>query len=132
MLKDFEIQSTEGIEFAIGKTPDEKGETTFFLYIINENQFALQNVLILTEAHENEDGSGRKTSKLRHFREELEAKSHEKIEIVDPSVFGFYNRIWLSYYVDGTMRDRRFIIRPFKEYELEDIEAIGLKGKKAE
>lgn len=132
MLKDLNHKEVEGVSFAIAKTPDETGETTFYLYIINENQYALDNVLIMTEAHENQDGSGRKTSKLRHFFERVDASSHQKVETVDPSVFSFHNRVWISFYVDGTMRDKRFIIAPFKEYELEEISVLNLKGKLAE
>lgn len=132
MLKDLNIEKVEGVSFAIAKTPDEKGESTFYLYLINENRYALENVLIMTEAFENADGSGRKTSKLRHFFDSVGPKSHQKIETVDPSVFGFHNRVWLTFYVDGRMRDQRFSFDPFEEYNLDEISFLKLMGKLAE
>ena len=86
----------------------------------------------MTEAHENEDGSGRKTSKLRHFFDIVQGESHQKIETVDPSVFSFYNRFWLSFYIEDQVYDKRFLIRPFAEYDLDDLEQLELKGKLAE
>lgn len=132
MLKDLDFNKATKIEMAVAKTPNQEGESTFYLYLINKNSFALRNVLISTEAFEHEDGSGRKTSKLRHFIEELGPGSEQKIETVDPSVFGFFNHFWLSYYYEEKMFDKKFVLKPFKEFEIEDIASLGLKGKLAQ
>lgn len=117
---------------AIAKTPNEEGETNFYAYVINNKEFALQNVMIMTEAFENEDGSGRKTSKLRHFHDLIAPGKAAQIEAVDPAVFSFYNRFWVSFYINNQMYDKRFLVLPFKEYALSKIEELDLDGVLAE
>jgi hypothetical protein len=132
MLKDLQIVPVEGVELAIAKTPNEEGETNFYAYIINKKEFALQKVIIMSEAFENEDGSGRTTSKLRHFHDLIPPGKAAKIEAVDPSVFSFYNRFWVSFYINEQMYDKRFLILPFKENALARIEELDLDGVLAE
>ncbi len=132
MLKDLQIEPVEGVKLAIAKTPNEEGETNFYAYIINNKEFALQKVIIMSEAFENEDGSGRKTSKLRHFHDLIPPGKAAKIEAVDPSVFSFYNRFWLSFFINNKMYDKRFLVLPFQEFALTEIEELDLKGVIAE
>jgi len=132
MLKDLKIVPMEGVKLAIAKTHNETGETNFYVYLINNKDLALQNVMITTEAFEHKDGSGRKTSKLRHFRDLIPPGKSVQIEAVDPSVFSFYNRFWLSFYINNQMYDQRLIVLPFKEYALLAIEELDLEGVLAE
>ncbi|PTM03978.1 MAG: hypothetical protein DA405_08845 [Bacteroidetes bacterium] len=132
MLKDLKFEAVEGVKLAIAKTPDERGETNFYAYLINNKDLALQNVMITSEAFENEDGSGRKTSKLRHFHDLIPPGKSAKIEAVDPSVFSFYNRFWISFYINNQVYDQRLLVLPFKEYELTKIEELDLDGVLAE
>lgn len=129
MLKDLKFDPVTGVKVAIAKTPEKTGENTFYLYLINNKEVDLKNVLVMTEAEEEKEGGGRKTSKLRHFFEEVKAQGAIKVETVDPSVLGFYNRIWLSFYIDNQVFDRRYMIEPFKEWEIEPIEELELKGR---
>lgn len=129
MLKDLKFDPVTEVKVAIAKTPETTGENTYYLYLINKKEVALKNVLVMTEAEEEEQGGGRKTSKLRHFFEQVEAFDSIKVETVDPSVLGFYNRVWLSFYIDQQVYDRRYIIEPFKEWDIETIEELDLKGR---
>ncbi len=129
MLKDLNFDPVTDVKVAIAKTPEATGESTFYLYLINNKEEALKNVLVMTEAAEEEDGGGRKTSKLRHFFEEVSASNSIKIETVDPSVLSFYNRVWLSFYIAEQVYDRRYLIEPFKEWDIELIEELDLKGR---
>lgn len=132
MLKDLNFEPVSDVRVAIAKTPEKTGESTFYLYLINGKDVALKNVLVMTEAAEEEDGSGRKTSKLRHFIEHIDPNHSIKVETVDPSVLSFYNRIWLSFYLNDQIYDKRYTIKPFKEWDLELLEDLDLKGRLAE
>lgn len=132
MLKDLNFDPVTDVRLAIAKTPEKTGESTFYLYLINGKKEALKNVLVMTEAAENEDGSGRITSKLRHFIEFVDSEQSIKVETVDPSVLGFYNRVWLSFYLDDQIYDRRYTFPPFKEWDLNHLEDLDLKGRLAE
>lgn len=129
MLKDLKFDPVTDVKVAIAKTPEATGENTFYLYLINNKSEDLKNVLVMTEAAEQEDGGGRKTSKLRHFFDLVAAEQSLKVETVDPAVLGFYNRVWLSFYINEQVYDKRYIIEPFKEWDIEQIPELELKGR---
>ena len=132
MLKDLNFAPVEDVKLAIAKTPNKEGETNFYAYLINNKDLALRDVRITTEAFENKDGSGRKTSKLRHFHDLIAPGKGVKIEAVDPAVFSFYNRFWISFYINDQVYDQRLLVLPFEENALVQIEEIGLEGVLAE
>lgn len=87
--------------------------------------------MVAHSATENEDGSGLKTSQLRHFIEEVGAGEYAKVERIDPAVFGFYNRYWVSFYIGRELFDKKFFIEPFSEWELDEVKELGMAGKEA-
>lgn len=132
MKKDINFPKVTDIKVAVGKTIDEKGESDWYVYIINNKPTDLNNVMIVSNAEENEEGTGRKTSTLRHFIEGLEASSFAKVERIDPTVFSFYNQFWVSFYIGRELFDHKFRIQPFSEWELDEIEELDMQGKIAE
>lgn len=129
MKKDINFPAITDVKIAIGKSIDEKGESDWYVYIINNKPTDLNNVMIVSKANESKDGSGRETSTLRHFMEGLVANGYAKIERIDPSVFSFYNEFWLSFYIGKELFDSKFVVEPFAEYDLDDIEELEMKGK---
>lgn len=132
MKKDINIPKVTDVKVAIGKTIDEKGESDWYVYIINNKPVELDNVMVVSNADENEDGTGRKTSTLRHLIEKLPASSSAKIERIDPAVFNFYNTFWVSFYIGREIFDKKFKIQPFQEWELDTVAELGMEGKLAE
>jgi len=131
MKKDINFPAVTDVKIAIGKTIDEKGESDWYVYVINNKPAALNNVMIVSNATEEQDGGGRKTSTLRHLIEDLEANTFAKVERIDPAVFGFYNQFWVSFYIGRELFDKKFTIEPFSEWEVEDIEELEMQGKEA-
>lgn len=129
MKKDINFPKVTDVNIAVGKTIDEKGESDWYVYIINHKPTDLNNLMVVSCAKENKDGSGRKTSTLRHLIEGLGAASFAKVERIDPVVFSFYNEFWLSFYIGKELFDHKFTIAPFKEWELDDIPLLEMKGK---
>lgn len=129
MKKDINFPKVTDVNIAIGKTIDEKGESDWYVYIINNKPSDLNNVMVVSKAVENEDSSGRKTSTLRHFMEGLEATSFAKVERIDSAIFSFYNEFWVSFYIGKELFDHKFRIAPFSEWELDDIPLLEMKGK---
>ena len=101
------------------------------MYLINNKPVALNTLLVVSEASEHEDGSGRKTSKLRHFIEDLGASQFTRVERIDHAVFKFYNKFWVSFYIGREVFDKQFTIEPFQEWELDDVEELEMEGKEA-
>ncbi len=132
MKKDIQIPEVTDIKVAVGKTIDEKGESDWYVYIINNKSVPLDNVMVVSNANEKKDGTGKKTSTLRHMIENLPASSSAKVERIDPAVFGFYNTFWVSFYIGREIFDKKFQIAPFAEWELEPVAELGMEGKLGE
>lgn len=102
----------EGIGMAVvlmGETPEVKSWT---VYLVNFKGIPITNVLISSKGYGEKNGKPVKTSILRHFLGDMKARSFKGVEAIDPEVFGLTNEYWLSYYIDGTIYDKKFIFLP--------------------
>ncbi|MEQ9262094.1 MAG: hypothetical protein RLP14_02925 [Owenweeksia sp.] len=131
MKKDIHFPEVTDVKVAVGKRVDEKGESDFYVYIINNKPTDIENIMVVSNASEHEDGSGRKTSTLRHFMEHLDKQSSTRVERIDPKVFGFHNTFWVSFYIGRELFDYKFRIAPFSEWELEEVPELDMQGKTA-
>ena len=77
-----------------------------------------------------ETGEKVQTSMLRHCLEVLLPNEAAKLEPIMEDVFGLANEYWVSFYVDGTMYDKKFIFLPetISEKNMKDIPVLGMKG----
>jgi|SRR5690606_7858385 len=82
------------------------------LYLVNEKNVPIRNVLVSSKGYGTKDDREVKTSVLRHFIGDIEAGDYAKIEAIDEQVFGLTNEYWLSYYIDGTIYDKKYIFLP--------------------
>ncbi len=131
MKSDIEFNPVTDITIAIAKSIDDKGESDWYAYVVNHKPVEIHNLLIVSKAYEEEAKTGRQTSILRHYLDNLGPGESKKIERVDPAVFGFYNEFWLSFYIGRTIFDRKFVIAPFKEWEVEELDQLNLPGRAA-
>ena len=112
MKKDLPVNLVEDISIAVvleSSSPDSKSWT---VYLVNEKKINLTNVLVSSKGYGQKDGREVKTSTLRHFLGDVAANTSVQIEIIDPQVFGLTNEYWLSYYVDNTIYDKKYIFLP--------------------
>ena len=112
MKKDLPINIVEDISIAVvleNSLPDAKNWT---VYLINEREEDLSNVLVSSKGYGQKEGREVKTSVLRHFLGDIAAKSTVQIEVIDPQVFGLTNEYWLSYYIGQTIYDKKYIFLP--------------------
>lgn len=82
------------------------------VYLINDKDVEIENVLISSKGYGEKDGRNVITSTLRHFLGNVAAKSSDKVEAIDEQVFGLANEYWVSFYVDGVMYDKKYIFLP--------------------
>ncbi len=120
-----------GVKLCIGKSTNALGESAWYVYLINKNLIELTNVMIVSKGYESKEKEARKTSTLRHMIEKVEAQNVAKVESISPEVFSFYNEFWVSYYIINEVFDKKFVIEPFQEFDLDTIEEIELQGKLA-
>ncbi|MFN6116958.1 MAG: hypothetical protein ACK46G_15700 [Flavobacteriales bacterium] len=109
MRKDIHEPKVEGVAMAVVRETDEEGEEAWYVYVINQREEALENVLVSSRGYGELEGEARKTSEMRHFLDRLEPRSWAKIERIVEDVFGLSNQYWLSYYVGREMFDKKYI-----------------------
>ncbi|MHA7100237.1 hypothetical protein [Roseivirga pacifica] len=132
MKKDIEMPKVAGVKICIAKSTNNLGESDWGVYLINNNLIELENVMIVSKGYEGKDKNARHTSTLRHMIEKVEAQSVAKIESISPEVFSFYNEFWVSYYIIKELFDKKFVIEPFQEFDLQEITELDLQGKIAQ
>lgn len=130
MKKDIDFGAVEGIAVAIATKTNEQGEAVWNVYLLNNNTYPLENVLITSKGYGIMDGNEVQTSVLRHMFERVEPKTSVQIEPIDPAIFHINNEYWVSYYVDKQIFDKKFVFVPdsITEENLIDIGMLQLRG----
>lgn len=100
MKKDIYIPPSNGISLAI--VPSE--ENIWDLYLINQNEHSIQNILVVTEA----SSEDKLSSKLRYFLESLTPISFIKFETVYGEVAFLRNVVSISYYIGMDIYEKEF------------------------
>ncbi|WP_432710957.1 hypothetical protein [Pedobacter sp.] len=112
MKKDLPENIVEDVAMAVvlmNETPEVKHWT---VYLVNLKNEPITNVLISAKGYGEKDGRVVKTSVLRHFLGDISPNSFAGVEAIDTAVFGLTNEYWLSYYIGGTIYDKKFIFLP--------------------
>ena len=112
MKKDLPENIVQDMAMAVvlmSETPEVKNWT---VYLVNLKNVQIDNVLISSKGYGEKDGRIVKTSVLRHFLGDIPANSFKGVEAIDTEVFGLTNEYWLSYYINGTIYDKKFIFLP--------------------
>ena len=109
MRKDIPDPKVEGVAMAVVREKDEDGEDAWYVYLINRNDHALENVLVSSRGYGEIAGENRRTSELLHHLERLGPKSWARIERIVEDVFALSNQYWLSFYVGEQLFDKKYI-----------------------
>jgi len=112
MKKDLPENIVEDVAMAVvlmSETPEVKNWT---VYLVNLKDLEITNVLISSKGYGEKDGRTVKTSILRHFLGDIPARSFKGVEAIDTEVFGLTNEYWLSYYINGTIYDKKYYFLP--------------------
>jgi hypothetical protein len=130
MIKDIEIPEVKNVTLAVARKKNigEKDEWT--VYLINNNEHAIDNTLVASKGYGEKDGEQQKTSTLRHFLETVPPHSATLVEPIDPAVFHLNNEYWVSYYIDKQIFDKRFVFVPDSicEENLSFIKELDMEG----
>lgn len=110
MIDDIFIPEVKNVTVAVIK--DETEESSWKVYLINKNEFPIENTLVSSKGYGEKEGEKQKTSVLRHFLETVDANGASLIEPIDPALFHLTNEYWVSYYVGRQIYDKRFVFVP--------------------
>jgi len=112
MIKDIKIPEVKNVTLAVARKKTIGEGDEWFVYLINNNDHAIDNTLVASKGYGEKDGEQQKTSVLRHFLETVNPHSVALVEPIDPKVFHLANEYWVSYYIDKQIFDKRFVFVP--------------------
>lgn len=130
MKKDIKKPEVKNVTVAIAKKTNELNVDEWSVYLINQNNFKIENTLVASTGYGETAGEIQKTSTLRHSLQTIEAHSAVLIEPINEDIFHLNNEYWVSYYVDDTLYDKKFIFLPdsIKDENLTYIKELDTKG----
>ena len=108
MKKDIEIPEVNNVHIALLYEYNNDFKTKEWnAYILNDKNTAIELVFVVSKGF---DGSI-KTATMRHSMEGLEAKSFEKLEFVQDEVLELNNEFFVTFYLEGTLYEKRFLFK---------------------
>ena len=112
MKSDINIPEVENVFLAaVQEWSDDFMEKVWYVYLINDSDFDLDGVMVVSKAFGTVDGEMKKTSLLRHAFPHIPAVSVVKIEMVETSVLRLNNEFMVTYFIGSTLYDKKFIFR---------------------
>ncbi len=112
MKEDLPENIVADISIAVVLESESPSGKVWNVYLVNEKRVPIRNVMISSKGYGLKDDREVKTSVLRHFIGDIDPGEYAKIEAIDDQVFGLTNEYWLSYYIDGTIYDKKYIFLP--------------------
>lgn len=112
MKSDITIPTVENVFLAaVQEWSDDFMEKVWYVYLINDSDFNLDSVMVVSKAFGTIDGEMKKTSLLRHAFMQVPAVSVVKVEMVEKSVLQLNNEFMITYFIGNTLYDKKFIFR---------------------
>src|SRR5690606_6784275 len=112
MIKDLPENTVRDIFIAVVLESESPESKVWNVYLVNEKDVVIKNVMVSSKGYGTKDEKEVKTSVLRHFIGDIDPHDYARIEAIDEQVFGLTNEYWLSYYIDGTIYDKKYIFLP--------------------
>ncbi len=131
MKKDIIIPTVENVFLAaVQEWSDDFMEKVWYAYLINDSDFNLDGVMVVSKAFGTIDGEMKKTSLLRHAYVEVPAVSVVKIEMIEKSVLALNNEFMLTFFIGEKLYDRKFIFKAdsINENAVEEVPILFVDG----
>lgn len=130
MIKDIVVPEVKNVTLAIARRDGQGMSPEWKVYLINNNEFPLENTLVASKGYGEQDGEKQTTSILRHFLETVSPHSTALVEPIDPAVFHLNNEYWVSYYIGTQIYDKRFVFVPdsIREENIIFIPELDMEG----
>jgi len=130
MIKDIPELIVENIAIAIVREKNELDEAVWNSYLLNLKDQKIEGVLVTSTGYGELNAEKIRTSTFLYFLDEVKPKSFVKIEPIIEEVFGINNEYWLSFYLNKTMYDKRyvFLAESISEANFTTIPLMNKKG----
>jgi hypothetical protein len=112
MKSDIIIPKVENVFLAaVQEWSDGFMEKVWYVYLVNDSDYDIENVMVVSNAFGTIDGEMKKTSLLRHAFVKVPAVSVVKIELLEKEVLRLNNEFMVTYFIENTLYDKKFIFR---------------------
>ena len=131
MKKDIIIPEVENVFMAVVQEwSDEFMEKVWYAYLVNDSDFQLDGVMVVSKAFGTIDGEMKKTSLLRHAFAEIPEVSVAKIELIEKSVLALNNEFMVTFFIGNTLYDKKFIFKAnsINEANREEVPILFVDG----
>lgn len=130
MIKDIKIPEVRNVTLAVARKQYVGEKDEWKVYLINNNEFAIENTLVASKGYGEKNGEPQKTSILRQFLDKIQPNSATLVELIDPSLFHLNNEYWVSYYIGKQIFDKRFVFVPdsIREENMSFIKELEMEG----
>ena len=131
MKKDIVIPEVENVFMAVVQEwSDEFMEKVWYAYLVNDSDFQLDGVMVVSKAFGTIDGEMKKTSLLRHAFAEIPEVSVAKIELIEKSVLALNNEFMVTFFIGNTLYDKKFIFKAnsIQEANQEEVPILFVDG----
>jgi hypothetical protein len=112
MKKDITIPEVENVFLAaVQEWSDDFMEKIWYVYLINDSDFQLDGVMVVSKAFGTLNGEMKKTSLLRHAFVEVPPVSVVKIEMLEKNVLLLNNEFMVTFFIGDKLYDKKFIFK---------------------
>ena len=131
MKKDIIIPEVENVFMAVVQEwSDDFMEKVWYAYLVNDSDFQLDGVMVVSKAFGTLDGEIKKTSVLRHAFAEIPEVSVAKIEMIEKSLLALNNEFMVTFFIGNTLYDKKFIFKAnsIQEANQEEVPILFVEG----
>ena len=131
MKKDITIPEVENVFVAaVQEWSDDFMEKVWFIYLVNDSDFNIESVMVVSKAFGTVDGEMKKTSLLRHAFVEIPAVSVVKVEMLEKSVTTLNNEFMVTFFIGNTLYDKKFTFNAnsISESNVEEVPILFVDG----
>lgn len=122
----------ENVKLVVVPEINEEGGIQHYVYLLNLRDDIMEGIIVTSKGYGVDVNTGEKinTSTLRHSLEVLLPDEAAKIEPIMEEVFGLTNEYWVSFWVNDTLYDKKFLFLPesIQEKNYTTIPRLGGKG----
>lgn len=131
MKADITIPKVENVFLAaIQEWNDDFMEKVWYVYLVNDSDYDLDSVMVVSKAFGTIDGEMKKTSLLRHAFVKVPTVSAVKVEMVEKSVLALNNEFMVTYFIGNTLYDKKYTFRKntINERATEEVPHLWVNG----
>ena len=131
MKKDIIIPTVENVFLAaVQEWNDDFMEKVWYVHLVNDSDYDLDGVMVVSKAFGTIDGEMKKTSLLRHAFVAVPAVSVVKVELLEKSVLALNNEFMVTFFIGNTLYDKKYIFKAnsINETTVEEVPILFVDG----